>query len=308
MGDKVEQQKLRRAFNAHDRKKIGDGELAHVIDEAAAEIIEELVKTGSNIVTDGQIRAYDPISHIAAKINGFEIGGLLRFFDTNFYYRQPKVISPLSCTKPLVADEFTFARQIGKNKASAVAFGPYSLLKMSDNTGDELMSDLTDIYATEICRLRDAGARLVQFDEPAILINPDDAPLFQSIYDRLKQNIHQIEILIALYFGNAVPMIENLAQLRVDGIVFDFTYSPGLDAALAGFPGDIGLGIVDARNTKMETQGEIAARAESILKSSNSSKIYITTSCGLEYLPRNRAFEKQKLCADAACQLRGEKS
>ena len=310
IGDQASQQKLRRALNAYDRQKIGDKELAVAIDETVTEIIREQLNAGADIVTDAQVRAYDPISHIAAKIDGFEIGGLLRFFDTNYYYRQPKIVSSLAYRETLVAADFAFAREIGKEKASAVLFGPYSLLKMSmgNKIDDKKLDQLLDIYTEEMRKLSEAGACLVQFDEPAIIQHQNEAQLFLSAYKKLCQHKGQLEILMALYFGDAAPVLGKLAEIPVDGMVFDFMYSAGLEAHLNGFSGNIGLGIIDGRNTKMESANEIAVRAEAIIKKTNASKAYITTSCGLEFLPRDRAFAKQKLCADAADMLRGAES
>ena len=309
VGDTPEQQKLRRAYNQFDKKKITADEVALILDETVTEIIEEQKSSGCDYITDGQIRAYDPLSSIAAKIKGFEITGLLRFFDTNYLYRQPKVESNLQYTEPLVADDFSFARKLAGDKTSAVMMGPYSLLKMSLTDGKFIQEfeSIAEIYAKELQDLKVRGATLVQFDEPAIIFNAKDFGLFQTLYKGLSESGDIPEILIALYFGNATPHVSELSKVEVDGILFDFTYSPGLKDTLKGFDKNIGLGILNGRNTKMEKPDKLTSEIESILKTVNSSKAYITTSCGLEFLPRNRAFDKLKLCADITGMLRGGK-
>jgi len=309
VGDKPEQQKLRRAYNQFDKKKITADEVARILDETVTEIVEEQKGSGCDYITDGQIRAYDPLSSIAAKIKGFEITGLLRFFDTNYLYRQPKIESGLQYTEPLVADDFSFAQKLAGGKTSAVMIGPYSLLKMSLTDGKFIreFESIAEIYARELKDLKARGATLVQLDEPAIIFNAKDFGLFQSLYKGLKESGDIPEILLALYFGNATPYIDELARVAADGILFDFTYSPGLKDALKGFDKNIGLGILNGRNTKMEKPDKLISEIESILKTVNSPKAYITTSCGLEFLPRNRAFDKLKLCADIAGKFRGGK-
>ncbi len=302
VGSKPEQQKLRQAYNKLDKGNISRDEVARILDSTVTEIIDEQLASGCDIVTDGQIRCADPLSYIAGKIRGFEIAGLLRFFDTNFLYRQPKIVGDLNSIKPLLVDDFRFAKTIAKDKVSVIMFGPYSFLKMSivENDFEGNLAKLTEIYIKEIGELKANGAELIQFDEPAILHNPDDFELFKSVYAKMIAQTVIPEILITLYFGDATPQIDNLADLPVDGICFDFTYSPGLDKALAGFSKNIGLGLIDGRNTKMEKPAEISRKAEAIINKIKSEKVYITTSCGLEFLPRDRAFNKLKLCADVA--------
>ncbi|MCP4580158.1 MAG: hypothetical protein GY839_00970 [candidate division Zixibacteria bacterium] len=307
VGDKPELQKLRRAYNMLDKEKISESEVEKILDDTVSEVIEEQLSSGCDIVTDGQIRSSDPLSYIARKIDGFKITGLLRFFDTNFLYRQPKAVSGLTYKKSLIADDFQFLRGQVETKSSSVMIGPYSLLKMSIVNGDfeDCLANLADIYLKELIELKSKGAGLIQLDEPAILHNPDDIGLFKSVYDKIAAYDSRPEILIGLYFGNATSLLAKLNELPVDGYCFDFTYSPGLIDSLDGFSKNIGLGIIDARNTKMEILAEVASKADAILNNLKSAKVYITTSCGLEFLPRNRAFDKLNLCADVAKALTG---
>jgi methionine synthase II (cobalamin-independent) len=90
IGDKPEQQKLRRAYHQLDKNKITPDQLEKALSSAIGEIIEEQMRSGCDFVTDGQVRAYDPVSHLAAKIAGFEIGGLLRYF-VPIFITSPKI-------------------------------------------------------------------------------------------------------------------------------------------------------------------------------------------------------------------------
>jgi 5-methyltetrahydropteroyltriglutamate--homocysteine methyltransferase len=310
VGNKPDQQKLRRAYNQLDKGKIMPDEVAQLLDKTVADAINEQLESGCDLITDGQIRTYDPLSYIAGKIDGFEIGGLLRFFDTNFLYRQPKIIGKLAYREQIIAGDFEFARSRADSKATAVMFGPYSLLKMSvyEDEFESLLDDLCDIYSKELKNLGTKGASLVQLDEPAIIHNPDDISMMISAYKKISNARNLPETVLAFYFGNATPLLDHLNELPVSGFLFDFSYSPGLDDALAGFNKDIGLGIIDGRNTKMEDTGELAKRAEYLISRTGSNKVYITSSCGLEFLPRDRAFAKLKLAANVVSKLKGARN
>lgn len=306
IGDKPEQQKLRRAYHLLDKKKISSEQMENTIAHSVKEVIEEQLKSGCDLVTDGQIRAYDPVSHLAAKISGFEIGGLLRYFDTNFYYRQPKIKSKPEYSRPILTDDFAYCKTIAGGKAAYSTLGAYSILKLSicEIDFEEALMALAEIYAKEIRELSAMGATLIQIEEPAISQNPQDIALLQKYLKIISVGRHP-EVLLGLYFADAAPLVDKLVELPVAGILFDFTYSRNLFGALKGFPKNLGLGIIDGRNTKMENIDELRTKTEKLLASLGNQTIYVTTSCGLEYLPRDRAFDKLRLSAEFANTLKG---
>ena len=102
IGASGEQQRLRRAYGQRERGEVSADAFNQIQDSVVAEVIGEQVDAGCELLTDGQIRWYDPVSHLAGKLARVEINGLLRYFDTNFYFRQPvtKRRSPRSTSKP----------------------------------------------------------------------------------------------------------------------------------------------------------------------------------------------------------------
>ena len=76
-------QTLRRAISSFDRGRISADDLAATADDVTVEVIAEQERAGIDIITDGQIRWQDPVTYIAGGLHGFEIGGLIRYFDTN---------------------------------------------------------------------------------------------------------------------------------------------------------------------------------------------------------------------------------
>lgn len=306
VGDTPELQRLRKAYNMLDKGKITTSEVANILDETVELAISEQLESDCDFITDGQIRTFDPLSYLAGKIDGFEITGLLRFFDTNYLYRQPKVTGKLSTSIKLIVDDYLFTAEQADSKASAVMFGPYSLLKMSNCEHDfeSRLEELIAIYAVELIALKEAGATLIQLDEPAIVHHPEDIALFKTTYGSLYDSTRMPRVLIAFYFGDITPHVDKFSDINADGLLFDFTYSPGLTDRLSGFDKNIGLGIIDGRNTKMENPDKTAKTAESILGKVKSENVYITSSCGLEFLPRNRAFDKLKLASETTLLLR----
>jgi len=90
VSDSPEGQRLRRAIARWERQEISREGLRAVQVDVLREVVREQAAAGLDLVTDGQVTWYDPLSHFAAKLDGFEVGALERYFDTNTYYRQPK--------------------------------------------------------------------------------------------------------------------------------------------------------------------------------------------------------------------------
>jgi len=300
IGDATEWQELRRTYAAWERgeKTLED---LHIAENAATlAAIEEQVRAGLDLVTDGQVRWHDPISHLAGKLAGIEINGLLRFFDTNFYFRQPVAKAALRRKDSLVLKEYEFARAISAKPVKPVLTGPYTLAKLTlvehepYRRLEVLVHAYAEILAAEMEALAAAGAEIIQLDEPAIMKHPLDYPILQRAIEFLCKYKGRARLALYFYFGDPAPLYDRLQRLPIDVLGLDFTYNPKLvqKIVLSGSAKALGLGLVDGRNTKLEDPAEVAQQIDRLLPRVQADLCYLNPSCGLEYLPRDRAFAK----------------
>ena len=79
----------------------------------------------------------------------------------------------------------------------------------------------------------------------------------------------------------------------MDGLHLDFTYSRTLPKAIKeqGSKKTLSLGLIDGRNTKLETAEAVFPVLDALLPRLGS-QAYLSPSCGLEYLQRDRANAK----------------
>jgi 5-methyltetrahydropteroyltriglutamate--homocysteine methyltransferase len=329
IGDGPELQILRRATAALDRGERNTADLLDAENEMTRRAIADQVRAGLEMITDGQIRWYDPISHIASKLDNVKIAGLQRYFDTNFYFRQPVITGIPKRGDALVAKDFSFARNAlghlptpkhltGKLSIKPVLTGPYTLAKfsVSSHAGNgtvEAVSSLearalayADALAAELIALTQIGASLIQIDEPAIIKYPEDWKIFEKAVakliaarDKLAPEGRMPELALYTYFHDSAALYEKLISLDVDVIGLDFTYNPKLVELVAsvGSPKPLGLGLIDGRNTKLEDVVEVARQIDRLLPKIHGGRAYLNASCGLEYLPRDRAYAKLELLA-----------
>lgn len=302
IGDAPDLQLLRRTISQWEKGEKSAHELARAEDEMARQAIAEQTHAGLELVTDGQVRWYDPISHVAGKLEGIKINGLLRFFDTNFYFRQPVVIGVVKHMRPIVLDEYRFARSASSRPLKPVITGPYTLARLSIVETDryKTFESLVEAYALavaeEIRGLVEAGADIVQIDEPAILKNKEHKDVLAAGLRLLTGAKGKAKLALYTYFGDAAWLYDLLPDLPVDILGIDFTYNRGLVQIIArgGSPKPLGLGLIDGRNTRIEDEKEICRELDMLLPSIKSGFSYLNPSCGLEYLPRDRAFMKLK--------------
>jgi 5-methyltetrahydropteroyltriglutamate--homocysteine methyltransferase len=301
IGSSPDKQKHREAYAKWEKGEITDEEFEDIQREVIKEVIEEQVKAGLDMVTDGQIRWIDPISHFTKNLEGCELDGLLRYFDTNFYFRQPVVKDKPIIMKPVARGEYTFAKRISPVIVKQVITGPYTLAKLSINKAgvdfQTMVKWFAEVIAQEVHALSRLGRCFIQLDEPAILKHPEDLKVFEEAIHEVCTEKRRSKLYLYTYFGDVCPFLSIFEKLPVDGVGFDFTYSPKLVQTLneRGFRKEaVGLGIVDGRNTRLEDPKSLLPVFKKLLSAIEADVLYINPSCGLEFLPREVAFQKLK--------------
>lgn len=311
IGDTTEEQKLRRAFHQLDKGEISEEDVEQVKNEVTELVIREQTDAGIDIITDGLIRWSDPLIYEASKIFGYKISGLIRYFDTNTFYREPIVETRLEYAKPITVPDFQFAVGHSSKPVKAILTGPYTLAKLSKNTFyrefKQLAYDLAHVIHQEAKALEDAGAKYIQFDEPALLSHKDELKLFFQIYEIVTAQLSGAEKTIFFNFGNLEGIYPKILELPVERIGLELTKGHKNWEVIkrAPFTKKMMAGIVDARNTRMETEQELTVAISQIGSITSLEDLWISPSHSLEFLPRANAQKKLRLLAQVAKQLKG---
>ena len=288
---------LRTALSRFQVGGITEEELHRVEDEVTKEVLGEQAQAGVDVVTDGHIRWDDPQTYVASKIGGFDLTGLIRYFDTNTYYRQPVAEGKLAWSGPITVADYQFAAQNSQKPVKAVLVGPYTLAKLSrwPHYGDlrDVVLDLAGILNQEAAALAAAGAPVVEFDEPAILRNKADFHLFREAMSALVKGVPTSTALYA-YFGDISGVAREFLALPFDIIGLDFVMGESNFELVDGLPEDkqLGLGIIDARNTGLESVSDIVGRIKRVAGAVPLDRIQVSPNCGLEFLPRATGYNK----------------
>lgn len=297
---------VRKTRHAIERGEATAEDLQRAQDQLVKEVIAEQEAAGVDFVTDGQARWDDILTPFAQQMAGFEIGGLLRWFDNNTYYRRPICNGPVEWRGPSSVDAFRFAQEAATRPVKAVIPGPITFARMSldEHYGshEDFVLAIARVLAQEAFELEAAGASVIQIDEPALLDAPEDLDLASSALGIVTGELEKAETTLATYFGDAKRLGPQIFDLPVDGIGLDFISGSDNRELVREIPPEKNLqaGIVDARNTKLEEEESLITEIRDLVDLVGLQRLRVSPSCGLEYLPREKARAKLARLSDAA--------
>jgi 5-methyltetrahydropteroyltriglutamate--homocysteine methyltransferase len=313
IGDGLEAQELRRALHRHDRGEIDDAELGTVYDQVTRAAIGEIEAAGIDVTNDGQIRWDDLLSPFARAWSGVEAGPLERFYDNNTYFRQPVIAGRIETDGRSLVRDYSFARGVAKTTLKAAIPGPLTFATLAARDEqyrslEERVLAVADATRKEIAGLKAAGATMIDIEDPAVVATPKYVELARDAYSRLADP--DLALTLVTYFFPPDAVLESLASFPVAAVAIDVrsrdtTAFERLDAFRTQY---VVLGVVDARNTRLETADEVARYAERALKLVPPERLVLATTTSLEYLPRDIARAKLAALVEGARLVAPEKA
>jgi 5-methyltetrahydropteroyltriglutamate--homocysteine methyltransferase len=306
-----EHQDLRRALHRHDRGELDADGLSAVLDESTRWAIGELDWAGLDVINDGQVRWDDLLAPFARAWSGCDRGPLERFYDNNTYFRQPVITGPITTEGKTLVRDFEFARGVARGQLKAAVCGPLTFATLAEDRHYKSLEERTlavaDAIAAEIRGLGAAGATLVDVEEPALVSHPEHFALARAAVERLA--VAGVPLALQTYFFPADKLLDALAAFPVAQIGIDVrsrdTHALERLNALRQI---VVLGIVDARNTRVETESELVGLVEAALRQLPADYLWLAPTTGLEYLPHDVAVQKLKALVAAAHATGGVKA
>ena len=150
-----------------------------------------------------------------------------------------------------------------------------------------MVMDLATALNKEALALEEAGATIIQFDEPAIIMNKNEFPLLEEASEAVTRGL-TCKTEVCIYFRDVSGLATGLYQLPFDVIGLDFAWGPANFDLLDGFPEDkeLVIGLLDARNTRLEQVDEIVAAVRRVTEHVSLDRLHLSPSCGLDFLPQ----------------------
>ena len=297
---------IRKTKHAIERGDATPDDLEKAFQDHTREVIAEQEAAGIDIVTDGLARWDDILTPFASHMGGFQIGGLLRWFDNNVYYRRPICVGKVEWRGPATVDQFKFASSVATKPVKAVIPGPVTFAHMSvdEHYADhqEFAMAIARVLAQEAFELEAAGAAHIQIDEPALLDHPEDLDLARQCTYIITSELRSSQTTLATYFGDAKRLGPELFNFTVDGFGFDLISGPENAVLVKELPAEKKLqaGVIDSRNTRLENEADLERLIIELGEICGTECLSVSPSAGLEFLPREKARAKLERLATAA--------
>ncbi|MFT4688190.1 MAG: 5-methyltetrahydropteroyltriglutamate--homocysteine methyltransferase [Limisphaerales bacterium] len=313
------------------------------MDAAVRYIVAVQEQAGVDVVTDGEWRRKSYIGVIAELAHGFELS---RADDGRPMTVVTDKLSPK--TPGFISKEVTFVQSITSKQIKATLPSPALLgermwdaeksAKAYPNR-DDFVRDCVPVLRREAELLKEAGADIIQIDDPHLCLfvdpevrcqcdNPDrDADFAVEMINDLIDGIEGVKFAEHLcrragarargdagHQGAFDPIIGQLNRLKVHHITMEFS-TPGagdfevLKQLREDF--EIGLGCVDVMPGKIDTPKQIAGRVRQAAAIIDPKRITLNPDCGFApgsgaVVPIDEAYEKLTNEAAAAQMLREE--
>lgn len=282
----------------------------HELERKATEFwIETQEEIGIDVLVDGEMYRGDMVAYFAERLPGFTEGGLVRAYG-NRYYHKPIITGEVAWPGPVTIDWWKYAQSLTKKPVKGMLTGAYTIMDWSFN---EHYPDrrstavaLAAVIRKEVEALIDAGCKIIQIDEPALSVRPEELPIALEAMEFTTKGLDAYFVTHACY-GEFDKIYPGMLDLAVDN--FDLEMSNSNLDLLEVFRGhpftkDISFGVVDVHSHKMETTSAVHERIEQALTILPKDRIWIDPDCGLKTRTVEEAIEKLRLCVAAAKSFR----
>ncbi len=292
-------------------------------DDATVVAIRDMERAGIDIITDGEMRRESYSNRFATALEGLDIDnpGHVKT-RSGAMTPVPRVVGKVRRSRPVELRDMAFLRRNTDRPAKITLPGPFTMGQQAKNEfyrdDEEMVMDFAAAVNEEAHDLQQAGADVIQLDEPWLRNDPEAAKRYAvRAINRALEGL-TVPTVVHLCFGYAavVPgaskptgysFLPQLADSSAEQISIE-SAQPKLDlgvlSELAGKK--IMLGVLDLGDLTVETAEQVAARIRRGLQYVTPEKLIPAPDCGMKYLPRAVAFGKLKALADGAAIVRRE--
>src|SRR5918996_346273 len=219
-----------------------------LVDDALVRLQEE---AGLDLLSDGMLTWQDLFRPLVEASAGLTARPLERFLDTNTFYRAVLVDAEPKLQRALPAPELPSGRWL------ATLPSPYSFSRAAQReVSAEALA--ANVLAPQIEAYAEAGCALVVLAEPFLTREASGLPALLAALAELPR---PVPLALQLPFGDAGPLLPELAEAELGGIGVDF-YATSADAVPEGLETTLLAGVVDARTSGLEDATELATFAE----------------------------------------------
>lgn len=296
------------------RAKFARNEISHkeleVLERRATEFwIRQQEEIGLDVLVDGEQYRGDMVAYFAEIIPGFEKGGLVRSYG-NRYYHKPIIVAEVKWPSPITVGWWKFAQSLTAKPVKGMLTGPYTIMDWSFN---DYYADrkaacfaLAAVIRKEVEALIEAGAKIIQIDEPALSVRPEELDFAREAMHMVTDNIPAYFVTHICY-GAFEFIYPQMLSFPVDNFDLEMSNS-GLDLiglfAKDPFTKDLSFGVLDVHSHVVETPAAVKERIEKALQVLPPESLWVDPDCGLKTRTVEEAQGKLRAMVQAVRDIR----
>ena len=306
---------------AREMWRVSEEHLNDAQNDATILAIRDMERAGIDIVTDGEVRRESYSNRVATALGGIDIDKPGTAIDrTGHPNPVPRIAGPIHRQMPIEVDDVLFLKANTDRRVKITLPGPFTMTQQAQNdhyeTDEAAAMDYAAAVNEEIKDLFDAGADVVQLDEPYMQARPEIAKEYAvKAINRALEGVNG-ETAVHLCFGYAhvvherpegYSFLPELNDCSADQISIETAQSELNLNVLETLPTKkIILGVIDLSTENIETAETVAHRIRKAFDHVGPEKIIVAPDCGMKYMRREVAFGKLKAMCDGADIVRGE--
>jgi 5-methyltetrahydropteroyltriglutamate--homocysteine methyltransferase len=300
-------------LDAAERGEFGPVDLAEMMDDAVDLAIRDQESAGIDVVTDGEMRrAGFFTAEFYRHLTGVRTLPPPRRLGAGGHDQQHRleVLEPIAAPDGLgVVAEYRAAVGRANRPLKMTLPGPYTLSgRLTTGPGmvyrDRVAAAeaFVPLLRAELSALADAGATIIQLDEPSPAIHPDAGADFAALFNAaIEPVVGRVRLGAHLCFGNYLgrplarrtyrPIVAAMLGFRVDEFVLEFANREMAEVELlpeiVAAGRDVSVGVIDVKNYYLETADDVAERIDRVLATGvRPDRVTLVPDCGFSQTAR----------------------
>jgi len=283
-----------------DRGRVGSDAVDRAFADDLAAFVRVQQDAGLDYFSDGLLRWQDIFRPLTEGL-GVKPHTLVRWFDTNTFFREPELSGRLAT--PSHPDGVIPDATVPRPRVTTLP-SPYmfSRAARTDQDRNALMVALAEqVLRPAIDAAVQGGAELIHLEDPWLgyvgIAREDWAPLADAL--KILHRDLKATLAFHVYFGDAAPHIEHLLQLPVDAIGVDLVLTD-VKALGSGWNKGLVAGVINGRSSILESAKDLVGVARHLADAVRPRDLYLSSNCELGYLPTPVAEQKVQRLGEAA--------
>jgi 5-methyltetrahydropteroyltriglutamate--homocysteine methyltransferase len=312
--------------------RLEEANLAEGQEDAVRLWIAEQEKAGLDVVTDGEQRRRHYIWGFLEGLDGIDTVTLGRRAQRAQRYHKEisaaRLVGGPDWRGPIFVDSLRATRAMTTRPIKVTLPGPMTIVDslvdtIGGRTEERLAFRFAELLNLEAVALAEAGADVIQFDEPCFNVYVDKVKDWGMA--ALERAVAGVGVTTAVHvcYGYGTPDVKRwksantdwshyehtlplLAKSSIDQVSIE-TAASGVDVSVVSLlPGkDVLLGVIDVGDETVESADTVAGRLRAALRYTTPGHLFACTDCGMMPLSRRASEGKLRALAEGAALVNG---